>query len=185
MSTGLRRLEHGQHSHDGSRQEGELPRQSGSQRAICAKPFIRPGRPSRRRAGADAVPRIRVSEDSRLRSLRRLWPWLAAVLSGALAFICFAPFEQTWVCWIALTPLLAAVWFSGAESKRRWLRDLLLGYVGGRCLFLGSFLVVAHRDRAGAGARRSLHGRLFRDLELDCGAREATPAFRSEVRQDA
>lgn len=78
-----------------------------------------------------------MSENSRLGSLRRLWPWLAAVLSGLLAMICFAPFEQNWVCWIALTPLLAAVWFSGAESKRRWLRDLLLGYVAGVVFFWG------------------------------------------------
>ena len=102
-------------------------------------PFIRPGRPSRKRAGAGAVPKTRVSENSRLRKLRRLWPWLAAVLSGVLAVICFAPFEQTWVCWIALTPLLAAVWFSGAESKRRWLRDLLLGYAAGVVFFWGVF----------------------------------------------
>ena len=56
-----------------------------------------------------------------------------------LATLCFAPFEQTWLCWIALTPLLAAVWFSGAESKRRWLRDLLLGYVAGVVFFWGVF----------------------------------------------
>ena len=78
-----------------------------------------------------------MSENSRLGSLGRLWPWLAAVLSGVLATICFAPFEQTWVCWIALTPLLAAVWFSGGEGKRRWLRDLLLGYVAGVVFFWG------------------------------------------------
>src|SRR6266849_489369 len=41
------------------------------------------------------------------------------------------------MCWIALTPLLAAVWFSGAETKRRWRRDLLLGYVAGVVFFWG------------------------------------------------
>jgi len=61
------------------------------------------------------------------------------MLSGALAVSCFAPFEQGWACWIALTPLLAAVWFSGAGSKRRWLRDLLLGYVAGVVFFWGVF----------------------------------------------
>ena len=64
-----------------------------------------------------------------------LWPWLAAILNGVLATLCFAPFEQTWLCWIALTPLLAAVWFSGEGRKRRWLRDLLLGYVAGVVFF--------------------------------------------------
>lgn len=36
---------------------------------------------------------------------------------------------------MALTPLLAAVWFSGENSKRRWLRDLLLGYLAGLAFF--------------------------------------------------
>lgn len=43
------------------------------------------------------------------------------------------------MCWLALTPLLAAVWFSGSRSKRRWLRDLLLGYVAGVVFFWGVF----------------------------------------------
>jgi apolipoprotein N-acyltransferase len=80
-----------------------------------------------------------VSERSGTRSLLKLWPWLAAALTGVLGFLCFAPFEQTWLCWIALTPLLAAVWFSGERAKRRWLRDLLLGYVGGVIFFWGVF----------------------------------------------
>ena len=65
----------------------------------------------------------------------RLWPWLAAIASGYLCAACFAPFSQTWLCWIALTPLLAAIWFSGENSKRRWRRDLLLGYVAGLACF--------------------------------------------------
>jgi apolipoprotein N-acyltransferase len=65
----------------------------------------------------------------------RLWPWLAAVSSGFLGAACFAPFNYSWLCWIALTPLLAAVWFSDAKVKRRWLRDLLLGYVAGLAFF--------------------------------------------------
>jgi apolipoprotein N-acyltransferase len=65
----------------------------------------------------------------------RLWPWLAAISSGFLCAGCFAPFNQAWLCWIALTPLLAVIWFSGANSKRRWLRDLSLGYVAGLAFF--------------------------------------------------
>ena len=53
--------------------------------------------------------------------------------------LCFAPFEQTWLCWLTLTPLLAAVWFSGEDSKRRWLRDLVLGYLAGIAFFWGVF----------------------------------------------
>ena len=69
----------------------------------------------------------------------RLWPWIAAVASGLMYRACFAPFDQAWLCWFALTPLLAAIWFSGENSKRRWLRDLLLGYVAGVTFFWGVF----------------------------------------------
>ena len=65
----------------------------------------------------------------------RLWPWLAAISTGVLSAGCFAPFNQNWLCWIALTPLLAALWFSGTNSKRCWLRDSLLGYVAGVTFF--------------------------------------------------
>jgi apolipoprotein N-acyltransferase len=71
----------------------------------------------------------------RFAKLLRLWPWLAAISTGVLYAGCFAPFNYDWLCWIALTPLLAAVWFSGENSKRRWLRDLLLGYVAGLAFF--------------------------------------------------
>ncbi len=74
-----------------------------------------------------------------LQSLKNIWPWLAAIVSGALGTFCFAPFNQSWLCWIALTPLTAAVWFSGENSKRLWLRNLLLGYVAGMVFFTGTF----------------------------------------------
>ncbi|HSV61841.1 MAG TPA: apolipoprotein N-acyltransferase [Chthoniobacterales bacterium] len=71
--------------------------------------------------------------------LRLLWPWLAAIATGVLYAACFPPFNYDWLCWIALTPLLAAVWFSGGESKRRWMRDILLGYVAGVSFFWSIF----------------------------------------------
>ncbi|MEP6937892.1 MAG: apolipoprotein N-acyltransferase [Chthoniobacterales bacterium] len=69
----------------------------------------------------------------------RCWPWLAAIATGLLCTGCFAPFDQWWLCWIALTPLIAAVWFSGRRAKRRWLRDLLLGYIAGVAFFWSVF----------------------------------------------
>src|SRR5436305_1833224 len=74
-----------------------------------------------------------------LRKALRFWPWLAAISSGLLCTACFPPFDQSWLCWIALTPLIAAVWFSGSNSKRRWLRNLLLGYVAGVFFFTATF----------------------------------------------
>ncbi|MEY2586148.1 MAG: apolipoprotein N-acyltransferase, partial [Verrucomicrobiota bacterium] len=70
-----------------------------------------------------------------LKLLRFVWPWLAAVASGLLYAACFPPFNYDSLCWVALIPLLAAVWFSGAQSKRRWARDILLGYVAGLSFF--------------------------------------------------
>jgi apolipoprotein N-acyltransferase len=71
--------------------------------------------------------------------LRLIWPWLAAIATGLLYAACFPPFNHDWLCWIALTPLLAAIFFSGGQSKRRWARDLLLGYVAGISFFWSVF----------------------------------------------
>lgn len=68
-----------------------------------------------------------------------LWPWLASAASGLLGASCFPPFNQSWLCWIGLTPLIVAVWFSGANSRRRWLRNLLLGYLAGIVFFTATF----------------------------------------------
>ncbi len=70
-----------------------------------------------------------------MKRMTKLWPWLAAICSGLLYAACFAPFNLTWFCWIALTPLIVAIWFSGTESRHRWLRNLLLGYVAGLTFF--------------------------------------------------
>jgi apolipoprotein N-acyltransferase len=74
-----------------------------------------------------------------IKNTLRFWPWLAAAATGLLCTACFPPFNQSWLCWIALTPLIAAVWFSGENSRRRWLRNLLLGYVAGIFFFTGGF----------------------------------------------
>jgi apolipoprotein N-acyltransferase len=70
-----------------------------------------------------------------LKLLRFVWPWLAAIASGLLYAACFPPFNYDALCWVALIPLLTAIWFSGAQSKRRWARDILLGYVAGLSFF--------------------------------------------------
>ena len=70
---------------------------------------------------------------------QRLWPWLAAIVSGILGAASLPPFDQTWLCWLALTPLIAAIFFSGQTRKRRWLYNLGLGYVAGLAFFWISF----------------------------------------------
>ncbi len=85
--------------------------------------------------------------------MSRTWPWLAALLSGVLLTLCLPPWDQGWLCWIALTPLIAAIWFgkpADTEAIRatpRWRRFLrrptgraaLLGYVTGLVFFWWAF----------------------------------------------
>src|SRR5437773_7659059 len=71
--------------------------------------------------------------------LLRLWPWLAAITSGLLGAAALPPLDQTWLIWIALVPLCATILFSGENTRRRWLRDLLLGYVAGLTFFWSCF----------------------------------------------
>jgi apolipoprotein N-acyltransferase len=72
---------------------------------------------------------------NRWRNAGRCWPWLAAICSGLSYTACFPPFNYSWLCWICLTPLLAAIWFSPNNCRHPWLRDLLLGYVAGLVFF--------------------------------------------------
>ncbi len=85
------------------------------------------------------------------------WPWLAALASGVGLVFCLAPWDQAWLCWLALTPLVAAVWFTPqplppAEPsgwmwrsrlarwrQRRAARCFLLGYVCGLVYIWGAF----------------------------------------------
>lgn len=66
----------------------------------------------------------------------RFWPWAAAALSGGLLALCFPPANLWWLCWVALTPLIAAIWFGCARGN---LRPALLGYVAGLVFFWGAF----------------------------------------------
>ncbi len=70
--------------------------------------------------------------------LRHLWPWLAAATSGVLLTLSFAPFDQGWLVWIALAPLLAAIWFGPLHPRYPLLRKVELGYLTGLVYFLGS-----------------------------------------------
>jgi apolipoprotein N-acyltransferase len=73
-----------------------------------------------------------------LRRTVQLWPWAAAALSGLLLVLCFAPYDQAWLVWIALAPLFAALWFGPVHPKHPLLRKVELGYLAGLVYFLGS-----------------------------------------------
>lgn len=73
-----------------------------------------------------------------MKNIARFWPWAAAALSGVLLVFCFAPFDQSWLVWIALAPLFAAIWFGPAHPRHPLLRKAELGYLTGLVYFLGS-----------------------------------------------
>ncbi len=52
--------------------------------------------------------------------------------------LCFAPFGWGDFCWVALVPLICAIWFSVPCGRRPWLRAAGLGFVFGAVYFGGS-----------------------------------------------
>lgn len=90
---------------------------------------------------ADQLNSLPVSRSRRglLLRLAGLWPWGCAALSGLCLALCFPWWDQGWLGWLALTPLIAGVWFSPRPARRVWLRDALLGYVAGFVFFAMTF----------------------------------------------
>ncbi len=60
-------------------------------------------------------------------------------MSGALLALCFAPWDFAPLAWVALAPLICAVWFSRENGKRPGLRAASLGYVAGLVFFTAVF----------------------------------------------
>ena len=69
---------------------------------------------------------------------RRLWPWLAAAASGGLLAACFPPLDAGGLAFLALTPLLSALWLY-RPVKRPGLFRFLAGYLCGVIYFTGTF----------------------------------------------
>jgi apolipoprotein N-acyltransferase len=107
-------------------------------RETCVMPF-HPAVAATRTARAAAAAAVRSREVDGWKKALRIWPWLAAILSGLLCAACFPPLNQGWLCWFALVPLIVAVWFSGKNSLRLSLRNLLLGYLTGIVFFTATF----------------------------------------------
>ena len=69
-----------------------------------------------------------------------LWPWLAATSTGVLLTLCFPRWDQGWLAWLALTPLICAAFFSHNDGRRAALRKAALGYVAGLVFFTSTFV---------------------------------------------
>ena len=72
-------------------------------------------------------------------SCQTIWPWGAAVLTGVLLALCYPRCDQGWLSWIALTPLISALWFSHETGRCVWLKKAGLGYVSGLTFFSLTF----------------------------------------------
>jgi len=72
------------------------------------------------------------------RPRRRLWPWLAALASGALLVICFPPMDLSGLAFLALSPLLWALW-RYRPVRRPWIFRFFAGYLCGVVYFTGCF----------------------------------------------
>ncbi|MEO7932527.1 MAG: nitrilase-related carbon-nitrogen hydrolase [Chthoniobacterales bacterium] len=77
--------------------------------------------------------------------LRNSWPWLAAIFSGIMLTFSFAPYEQDWLVWLALIPLLCAAWFGKLSGSKRF----LVGWLGGVFFFGMTFFWLGKVTAAG------------------------------------
>ena len=69
--------------------------------------------------------------------LAATWPWVGAVASGVLLALSFPPWNLGRVIWIALAPLICAVWLRRTRPTGR--RSFALGYVTGLVFFVTTF----------------------------------------------
>lgn len=69
---------------------------------------------------------------------RRLWPWLMAMLSGVLLALAFPPIELSGLIFVALAPLLWALW-QYRSRRRAGLFRFLAGYLAGFVYFTMTF----------------------------------------------
>lgn len=69
-----------------------------------------------------------------------MWPWLAAVGTGAALTFCFPRWNLGWLVWVALVPLICATFFSQNTGRRAGLRKAALGYVAGLVFFTSTFV---------------------------------------------
>lgn len=74
-----------------------------------------------------------------MRVLRNPTPWLLATLSGVLYFVGFVGFDQWYLAWLCLVPLLLAL--RGAQT---WKRALALSWWMGFVTHLGGYFWIVH-----------------------------------------
>lgn len=67
---------------------------------------------------------------------QRIWPWVAAALSGVILTFCYPGWNLEGLVWVWPFPLLIALWYSEPKpGKKRGWRGFRLGYVAGVFFF--------------------------------------------------
>ena len=84
-------------------------------------------------------------------AMRRFWPWLCAILSGALLTLCYPPADLGGLSWLALTPLVSALWFSEPWKNARRLALAAARLCRRTCLHAWQLALVDQRHRSRAG----------------------------------
>jgi len=80
-----------------------------------------------------------------------MWPWACAVGSGLMLALCYPGFGFGGLCWLALAPLICAVWFSRPAARREQLRIAGLGFAFGLAFFAVSSFWLATLTVPGCG----------------------------------
>ena len=65
----------------------------------------------------------------------QVMPWVLSLISGVLMGVCYPPWGLGDLIWVALIPLVWAVWFCPPSARRNQLRVAGLGYVCGLVFF--------------------------------------------------
>lgn len=112
----------------------------------------------------------RTSTTEKPTRLGHWWPWFAAILSGVLLALSFPPADIGGLAFVALIPLLMAVWIPQG-GKRRMLKNFALGYLTGLVFFTATFSWLSElAPLFGVPALRLLPFGLALDLSLFLGA---------------
>lgn len=71
-----------------------------------------------------------------MKILKKLWPLLAAMLSGTMLAACFPGFiSESWLVWLWMLPLMLGLWLGGGEKKRKRF-GFGVGFVSGLTFWL-------------------------------------------------
>ncbi len=89
-------------------------------------------------------------------NLKKIWPFVAAILSGVLLALCYPTWDISSLIWFWALPILAVLWFSepgnkkdGRARSRAW-RGWWLGYASGLAFFLINMSWLAEVSIGGA-----------------------------------